>query len=60
MILSIDDINGSSPYKVEYAENKAFVIFKTDYDVHYLVGFEYDDSSFDFATYQLLIINSIN
>lgn len=23
MILSIDDINGSSPYKVEYAENKA-------------------------------------
>lgn len=39
MILSIDDINGSSPYKVEYAENKAFVIFKTDYDVHYLVGF---------------------
>lgn len=60
MILSIDDINGSSPYKVEYAENKAFVIFKTDYDVHYLVGFEYDDSSFDFATYQLVIINSNN
>ena len=60
MILSIDDINGSSPYKVEYAEDKAFVIFKTDYDVHYLVGFEYDDSSFDFATYQLVIINSNN
>ena len=33
---------------------------KTDYDVHYLVGFEYDDSSFDFATYQLVIINTNN
>ena len=60
MILPIDDINSSAPYRVEYAANKAFVIFKTDHDVHYLVGFEYDDSSFDFATYQLVIINSNN
>ena len=60
MILPIDDINSSAPYKVEHAANKAFVVFKTDHDVHYLVGFEYDDSSFDFATYQLVIINSNN
>lgn len=60
MILPIDDINSSAPYRVEYAANKAFVVFKTDHDVHYLVGFEYDDSSFDFATYQLVIINSNN
>lgn len=60
MTLSVESINGNSPYKVEYATNKAFVIFSTDYDVHYLVGFEYDDTSFDFTTYQLVIINSNN
>ena len=60
MKLPIDEINDKSPYKVVHAENKAFVIFSTDYDVHYLVGFEYDDSTFDFATYQLVIINSNN
>ena len=60
MILSVESINENSPYKVQYATNKSFVIFKTDYDVHYLVGFEYDDSSFDFATYQLVIINTNN
>ena len=60
MILSVESINDNSPYKVQYATNKSFVIFKTDYDVHYLVGFEYDDSSFDFATYQLVIINTNN
>lgn len=60
MTLSVGSINKTSPYKVEHASNKAFVIFATDYDVHYLVGFEYDDSSFDFATYQLVIINSNN
>lgn len=41
MILSVESINDNSPYKVQYATNKSFVIFKTDYDVHYLVGFEY-------------------
>ena len=60
MILSVESINDNSPYTVQYATNKSFVIFKTDYDVHYLVGFEYDDSSFDFATYQLVIINTNN
>lgn len=60
MTLSVESINDNSPYKVEYATNKNFVIFSTDYDVHYLVGFEYDDTSFDFATYQLVIINSNN
>lgn len=60
MILSVESINNNSPYKVEHATNKAFVTFSTDYDVDYLVGFEYDDTSFGFATYQLIIINSNN
>lgn len=60
MTLSVESINNNSPYKVDYATNKAFVIFSTDYDVHYLVGFEYDDTSFGFDAYQLVVINSDN
>lgn len=60
MILCIDNINAKAPYQTEYATNKAFVIFSTDYGAHYLVGFEYDDTSFSFETYQLVIINSNN
>lgn len=60
VILCIDNINAKAPYQTEYAVNKAFVIFSTDYGAHYLVGFEYDDTSFSFETYQLVIINSNN
>lgn len=60
MKLSIQDINGKAPYKVSPTGDEAFVVFATEHDVQYLVGFEYDDTSLSFEAYQLVIINTNN
>lgn len=60
MKLSIQDINAKAPYKVSPTGHDAFVVFATEYDVQYLVGFEYDDTSLAFEAYQLVIINTNN
>lgn len=60
MTLSVQYINNKAPYKVNYASNRAFVTFVTEYDVQYFVGFEYDDTSLSFDSYQLVIINTNN
>lgn len=58
--LSEERINASSPYKVSLIEGKNCVIFKTDYGVEYIVGFDATEVLQTAETYQFYITNINN
>lgn len=57
--LSEKAINHVAPYQVNVIE-KSRVVFRTDYDVLYIISFDKDDTSMSRTTYQFVILNANN
>lgn len=55
--ISAERINATSPYKVSMSKDQGFVVFTTDSDVNYRVGFEPLDVMTSSEVYQFYIIN---
>lgn len=58
--LSVNKINAVSPYKVEPIRNSGCVVFKTDFGVEYIVGFDLTEVLVCAETYQFYITNVNN
>jgi hypothetical protein len=53
-------INKRAPYHVNATDANNNIDFVTDYGVQYIVGFDKDDTSLSFVTYQFFITNANN
>ena len=55
MNIDVSLINKRAPYRVNVTDNNNNLDFVTDYGVQYIVGFDKDDTSLSFVTYQFFI-----
>lgn len=60
MIIDVSLINRYAPYHVNVTGAHHYLDFVTDYGVQYIVGFDKDDTSLPFVTYQFFITNANN
>lgn len=60
MNFDVSLINKHAPYHVNMSGIHCYLDFVTDYGVQYIVGFDKDDSSLPFVTYQFFITNANN
>ncbi len=60
MNIDVSMINKRAPYHVNATDANNNIDFVTDYGVQYIVGFDKDDTSLSFVTYQFFITNANN
>lgn len=58
MILDIEEINSTAPYKVRRSANDGFVVFTTEYGVSLTVGFCRTDLIQSDEAYEFVILNA--